>query len=250
MSNIDIIHTPCKNCIFAQYDGKTQNGCFLNRIEIFKKNNVEVLEVYDNEEEFYVINKKRCLFFRDKEWMNQKNISSLEEAKESVEEQTLLKYICVLYLENDTSKDEFDRIVSDLLMQTILPKGIMVVKNHYEKYELSIKNDITPILNATSIPWRLQNFIDESMTEEQKIKAIIKSAPLDRFYYLVYPSKYKNYSFAEKINKFIQDGNAFSCININNNLFFSYLTILYAQNLKDINLLQETDSHTIYETIS
>ena len=33
MTKIDIIHTPCKDCIFAEYDGDTQTSCALNKLE-------------------------------------------------------------------------------------------------------------------------------------------------------------------------------------------------------------------------
>lgn len=249
MSKIDTIHTPCKKCIFAVYDGKTQTDCYMGKIDEFKKRNIEVLEVYDDNQEFFVINKKRCLSFRDKTWLDNKVSLSLEESKVLVQQENLIKYIAVIYLENNTTLEHFTSLVVSLMNQKIPPKGIMIVRNQYEKYAISIK-EITPILNGTNIHWRLQNFIDESMTNDHKIKAIIKSAPLDRFYYLIYPSKYIDNNFSEIINNFIDSGGTFGCININDNLFFSYLTFIYAQNLNDINILESKDTHTKYETIS
>ena len=37
MTKIDIIHTPCKSCVFAIYNGKTQISCELNKIEDIEK---------------------------------------------------------------------------------------------------------------------------------------------------------------------------------------------------------------------
>lgn len=250
MSNkINVIHTPCKKCTFAIFDDNTQTGCFLNKIEKFRAKGFEVLEVYDNEKEFYVINKKKCLSYRESDWLNKINCKDLGEASKILAEENAIKYIAVIYLEESTTKEEFETIISSLSEQKTPPKGLMIVTDKYKQYNFNIK-DIIPVLNGSNIHWRLQNFIDESMTYEQKIKAIIKSAPIDRFYYLIYPSKYKINNFAEKIDALIQEGEAFGCININGNLFFSYLTLTYVQNLNGSNLLEETDLHKDYETIN
>lgn len=60
--------TACKNCLFAVYDHKTQTGCQLGRVEkhIAEDN---VMEVYDDDAEFYVI-KGICNTVRQSEWNN------------------------------------------------------------------------------------------------------------------------------------------------------------------------------------
>ena len=53
MSTVNTIHTPCKSCVFALYEDKTQTDCGLNYISKYRqKDNVEVLEAYDNDKEF------------------------------------------------------------------------------------------------------------------------------------------------------------------------------------------------------
>lgn len=59
--------TNCQDCLCAEYEGKTQTGCALNRIEIFKDRG-EVSEVYDAENrEFYIID-RICNGYRDPNW--------------------------------------------------------------------------------------------------------------------------------------------------------------------------------------
>jgi hypothetical protein len=58
------LQTSCKNCAFAQYDGKTQVGCDADRISKF---NDLVIEAYDNDREFYVIN-TFCNYYRGPSW--------------------------------------------------------------------------------------------------------------------------------------------------------------------------------------
>jgi len=49
------LKTSCKNCIFSIYEGDTQKDCQFDRINKFKSLD-KVIEAYDNEKEFYVIN--------------------------------------------------------------------------------------------------------------------------------------------------------------------------------------------------
>lgn len=75
----DTSHTSCKECIFAIYKNKTQIGCLDNRIEKFKNN---VVAAYDDDKEFYVIN-RACTLYRPETWNGgEKN---LQKAKEECE---------------------------------------------------------------------------------------------------------------------------------------------------------------------
>lgn len=59
----NIVRTNCKDCILAIYDKKsnsTQLGCLANRIEKFEN----VIEAYDDDKEFYVI-ERLCNYYRD-----------------------------------------------------------------------------------------------------------------------------------------------------------------------------------------
>jgi hypothetical protein len=60
--------TACKECLFAMYDGKTQTGCTLGRIEKFQDLG-KVIDAYDDEKEFYVI-EGVCNAVRQPSWNN------------------------------------------------------------------------------------------------------------------------------------------------------------------------------------
>lgn len=59
------LQTSCKNCTFAVYTGNTQTGCAADRINKFDKS--DIIEAYDNEKEFYVVN-KFCNLYRPQSW--------------------------------------------------------------------------------------------------------------------------------------------------------------------------------------
>ena len=63
-SQVSKIKTSCKNCAFAIYEGKTQISCLHQRIEKFGN---DVVEAYDEDSEFYVIN-RFCNYYRNRTW--------------------------------------------------------------------------------------------------------------------------------------------------------------------------------------
>lgn len=70
-----ISKTSCKECIFAIYNGNTQTGCEDNRISKFES---DVVAAYDNDKEFFVIN-RLCTLYRPNEWNN--GIKDIQKAK-------------------------------------------------------------------------------------------------------------------------------------------------------------------------
>lgn len=60
------LQTSCKTCLFATYKGGTQTGCKAGRIKKYRDQGL-VLEAYDNDREFYVIN-TLCNQLRTPEW--------------------------------------------------------------------------------------------------------------------------------------------------------------------------------------
>lgn len=82
-----IIRTSCKNCVFAEYKDNTQISCIHGRIDKFKNLSTDdfsyVTEAYDDEKEFFVVN-RLCTLYRDKDSWNNGNINvekALEEIK-------------------------------------------------------------------------------------------------------------------------------------------------------------------------
>ena len=45
--------TVCRKCAFAEYEGDEQTGCSAGRLDVFRKNGVEVLEAEDGERKFF-----------------------------------------------------------------------------------------------------------------------------------------------------------------------------------------------------
>ena len=81
-------HTACKDCGFAHYKDKTQVGCLNDSLKAFEKNGTEIIEAYDDEKEFFIVDGRTCPNYRTKDWFsklfdNSKNIPTKELYKEN-----------------------------------------------------------------------------------------------------------------------------------------------------------------------
>lgn len=62
LQSSDKLETPCKFCVFAQFEDKTQTGCLANMLD-----SQDHFDAYDEEAEFCVIN-GLCTTYRPKTW--------------------------------------------------------------------------------------------------------------------------------------------------------------------------------------
>lgn len=60
--------TSCKDCVFADYDGDTQTGCTLGKLQKFIDRKALVKGAYDEKKEFFVIFNRQCPYFRNTRW--------------------------------------------------------------------------------------------------------------------------------------------------------------------------------------
>lgn len=80
-NNNHIVRTNCKNCCFAIYKNNTQISCKNDRINKYRNISLDlVTEAYDEDKNFYVIN-KFCNLYRDKILWNN-GIADIDKAKE------------------------------------------------------------------------------------------------------------------------------------------------------------------------
>lgn len=119
--------TPCRDCVFAQYDGTTQVGCAFDRLEKFRKQGIDIVEVYDNEKEFFVI-QTACRAHRHKKgsWAMQ---HPGRERKEVCRKELELAIEVVMVMGKDHTVEQVKTTVDSLLAQTLLPMKVTVCVN-------------------------------------------------------------------------------------------------------------------------
>jgi hypothetical protein len=98
--------TSCKDCIFAVYENNTQVNCLQGRISTFKKLNM-LLEAYDEEKEFWVVN-RLCNTHRSIEWNN--GIIDIDQAQEEI------KLIFDLIIDCNYIDEEYISYLDELLI--------------------------------------------------------------------------------------------------------------------------------------
>ncbi len=133
--------TSCKDCSWSLYDGeathntegKTQTGCALGRLEVLSNNGVKVIEAYDEEKEFFVLD-KICYYHRNSQWIlpntmvygNDGNLYSqtIDAYRLDIEKENSLKYHAVLW---ENSEMDIYKALHGLSIQSNKPKHITVL---------------------------------------------------------------------------------------------------------------------------
>lgn len=174
---ISTIHTPCKSCVFAKYDNKTQTDCYLDYINIYQNNNIEILEAYDNEKEFFIINDKKCIGYRENKWFDKRGMtnSSLDEKIAKYNETNYAHYLAVIDLKN-MNLSQLNEIITDLALCSIKPQKIIIIRYKNDNKIFGYKT-IESLLKTSNIgcQWRIQTMLEDSMDHNYILNDIIKN---------------------------------------------------------------------------
>ncbi len=246
LSGIHKIHTSCKDCIFAKYNGNTQEWCNANYLKndfnFVKHIHGPLIEAFDKElnnsfpkespfyetKEFFIINGIYCYGKRKKKWGDRfKEDKWLDQLK--IENQL---YYQVIIFANNSFEDTLTTLKS-LLRQKIKPKHVTIVR--------PFGNEIKPTLlveylqdyfQTNDIKWNMQNIANADLRNEQIIDMIINSKPLP--YYSVFHARFNiPQDFFSNINDKIYD----------NTLKFAILL----PNSADNGMVVSTSIHKIYD---
>jgi len=176
-SQIDRLHTSCKDCIFAHYNKKEQIGCDMGRLETYRSNNlyktrhinpnIRISNVYDNQQEFFVINGMKCHHKRNVSWSKKVKKNKW---KERVYEENRIKYQAIIFATNEMS--DIMTTVESLLSQDIPPQHITAVRK--------LGNSIYPItiskyLHDLGIPWSLSNIVDSTLSPLDIVDSVLSA---------------------------------------------------------------------------
>lgn len=160
-------NTSCKECIFAVYDYKTQIGCDLDRIEAYRKKGDDVvLEAYDNEKEFFVINNYKCSCFRNKYYaLNRPN----QNHKESVLNDIKTKFCIIIYANNDI--DGVKSTLINLKHHGYPIEEIVIILDKNEEPDkmdyITMASELLP-----GITWRV-NVLQQSLSHYKTIDMVL-----------------------------------------------------------------------------
>lgn len=214
--------TSCKECVFAKYEGKTQISCQFDRIKIFRETGVNVVEAYDEEKEFYILQDTICNLTRGKAWADA-TISNGKVLIEEARKEVLPSYQFILVDNGDVDISFLQIQLKTCLQQQTLPKAIHVLRYHNSKISLF---DMGRALNETKILWSIVDIPKEEDEIFAKVEDYYIDQILNKYFYLYYVQvDIKHY-----ISKFISDD-----INIESNYNLTKFAVLQYDNWKVVN---------------
>lgn len=252
MSEIEFVHTPCKKCVFAKYDNITQVGCLLNYIEAYKKQNIEILEVFDDELEFFVINNKKCTGYRENTWFTKYGLenASIEEKIAKFKELNKLDYFIVVNLIDTEHTDlQLKQLSSEIAGLDIKPQKIIFVRYRTTalKYDYDYVIKFLKDAELNKCPWKIQTMEDDNALYEHTLHNIITLNKFPRFVLSIKIGEEFNINnMVNKANSIVYDNlDRFSVIsNKNENcLLFSGLLYRFALISEHTNILQNTNDY-------
>ncbi len=183
MSMINSIHTPCKNCVYAKYDGNTQTDCHLVFIDKYKQSNIEVLEAYDMDKEFYIINNKKCVGYRENSWFVKNNMpnSSIEDKVEYFKSNNYIRYLLIINLKAFDDIGNLDGLTKALSSLSIHPKKIIFIRytnnTQYDYHKLLEMLDTIGFKGK----WRIQTVLDNDYSYRDTLHDAVNRGKKYRF---------------------------------------------------------------------
>jgi hypothetical protein len=143
-----MLETSCQNCIFAEYNGRTQTDCALGMLLAHKN----VIESYNENGEFFVIN-GLCLTYRDNRWDYHNR--TLQEQKKQLEKELQLNYTLFVYFGDNHTLQQLEQTLSKI--PEIAPKQIIIINNHKDK---TLNRQLCAMCEHTNLPWIVDSIVE------------------------------------------------------------------------------------------
>jgi len=200
-------HTSCKKCVFAKYEGKTQTGCELGKIDNYKDAGIGIVETFDDDKEFFVIDGRFCLFYRNEEYMKQFPKSKW---KETVNQQTKIPYHAIVFINEDSKFKDVKLTLRLLKEQEFEPVFVTLVNKQYLKYRegeaLPKPSEYLNLLQSFDFhQFSFKNIHNEELDDRALVDLVFDSIKDKPFpFYVTFKSGFHiPKDFSKKFNDFI-----------------------------------------------
>ena len=199
---ISTIHTSCKDCVFAIYNDNTQTDCSMNMIEKYQNKGSKIIEAYDDEKEFFIINERKCIWYRVPSWFNQ-----FEDANDSLEyrvtkakEFNQINYMMLIDLKLFTI-EELEKTFIEISNLDIKPKRIIFLRYNYTNNIFEF-DTIKGLIDRYKIvcAWRIQTMVKKDVELRSIVSSTINFYKMHKF--VLYMTNYSN-----TVNSIINTGN-------------------------------------------
>ena len=229
---IQPIHTSCENCCFAKWDDITQTGCEIHILDSFKRAGAKIIECYNDNKEFYIINGRKCGYYRSQKWKEEQSQKDLYAAARL---EILPKYHLIIFAHKN--------IVHHInKIKNLRVESASVITDKDTK---SLNADIKDALLDTKFTWEIRE-IKLEMERDKVIHEIIKKSPCQ--FTIICPKNIKQKTL-NVVDKFIiNDMGIFSLIIDGSNYIFPRSVFEYwyyrtAKNESILDVLKEEATH-------
>jgi hypothetical protein len=149
------IKTECKECVFASWDGNTQSGCNLDRIDRFEDQGLTTLKEEDGKQ-FFLID-TFCNTCRNDEWADRQKDDVYDVIKREMELKVDL-FVLSLF-QGDEAEAKIKQTLLSVLEMELKPKKLVIVimkkKKDYAKILTAIESIMVDEDGKQIIPFRL-----------------------------------------------------------------------------------------------
>jgi hypothetical protein len=130
-----VVNTSCRDCVFAEFkdpDPKrswTQTGCELGRLDKFREQGTDVVEAYNGQDEFFVVNGRACTAFRSikSDWYH--NVPPDNQAAAVRAELTVRVDVLVPVMYDGPNLERLTDTLVSLKRQKVKPSSVVVLNN-------------------------------------------------------------------------------------------------------------------------
>jgi hypothetical protein len=157
-TRVSITSTACANCVFAEHEDRVQTGCRADRLEKFRKANVNLVQIA-NEEDItsFLIDGKSCVYYRNNKWATSYyEDQSVGEILKSVKAELKIPYHVLLFFRPEDKLDDVRARLSELESQDVRPKIVTLIDRSHS-IEI-VTGDLMKICQTYSFAhWRIQS---------------------------------------------------------------------------------------------
>ena len=173
--------TACKDCVFANYIGKTQTDCKLGRIEKFKQNGVDIIEAEDLEENEFFVVESWCNYYRDEEWI--KSLSAdIDDLSAQVKKEAIFPVgFIVLFNENNTIEQ---LEITTSMIKDMEKVAYVVVANSSNLEDIDVITKVQELFEDSEIDFKVTKIMDNDFNQNQIIDAAFPNIT-NSYYYLL-----------------------------------------------------------------
>lgn len=178
INELESIHTSCKTCVFAKWDGITQTGCKLDKLDDYRNAGIPVIEAQDEEREFYLIDGRFCVFFRNEQLMQGMPKDNWQEI---VKLQTKVPYHAMVIVNKDTDFKYVKRALMALKNQKTSPNLVTIINKQYASFVEDPDNYIAPskflelLQNSEFHQYSLKNIYDDELDDLALVDLVFDS---------------------------------------------------------------------------